>query len=126
MTTTFQERLSKVIEERGLKQKDLAEIAQTTEATISRYFNGERTPHIEVLVSISKSLNVSIDYLLGVSDVPYVNNGYSTEERILVSAYSKANERDTTIIWQLLEPYLNNREKGLYQQLCNMRKEEDA
>lgn len=116
MKTIFSERLSKILDDKGMKQNELADLAQTTEATVSRYLSGERAPHTDVLVAIAKNLNVSVDYLLGVTDVPYVNSALSTEESILVSAYNRVSDRDYSIIWQLLEPYLKPSERGLLRQ----------
>lgn len=110
--SVFPDRLQKALEDKGMKQNELADLSQTTEATISRYLRGDRAPHVDVLVEISKALNVSIDYLLGVTDIPYINSAYTTEERLLVAAFNKASERDSSIIWQLLDPYLTQSERG--------------
>lgn len=107
----FSQRLSRLLDSRNIKQNELAEAAKTTEATISRYLAGERAPHADILVEISKFLNVSTDYLLGVTDIPDASKEISPEERILLSAYNKADERDVSIIWNVLSVYLSPKEK---------------
>lgn len=113
----FTARFKQVVDESGLLHNQIAEAADTTEATISRYYNGtNKSPRINILVNIAKALNVSTDYLLGASDVPYVKNNFGAEEKILLSAFRKASERDVAVIWQLLDHYLTPNERGFLQQ----------
>lgn len=65
---SFKKRVKDIMQNKGLKQSDLAKMTGITEATISRYCNGRRTPNIKALVKIAKILNVSTDYLLGIKD----------------------------------------------------------
>lgn len=51
--------ISKMIDS-GLNQKELARLANMSEATISRYLKGTRTPSISAVINISKVLNMSI------------------------------------------------------------------
>ena len=48
---------------------DLSRHSGLTAATISRYICGQRLPNVARLVKLSKALDVSADYLLGLSDV---------------------------------------------------------
>lgn len=43
-----------------------------SEGAISRLESGERSPSIEVAVALANYFNVSTDYLLGISDYPWV------------------------------------------------------
>lgn len=67
----FIKRLSILLEETNTTQRELAEKVNVTEVTISRYLSGERKPRIEIIHKIAKYFNVSVDYLLGLTDVPY-------------------------------------------------------
>ena len=58
-------KISKLLENKGLTQRDLAKIVGVTEVTISRYINGIREPKGSILNDIAIALNVSSDYLLG-------------------------------------------------------------
>lgn len=62
-------RLKKVLAERGMMQKELAEKIGVNEMAISRYIHGGRIVSVPILVEICKALNVSADYLLGLSEV---------------------------------------------------------
>lgn len=60
-------RLSEILTERELRQKDLAEMAGTTEATISRFSRQSRY-EIETLVRISRALDLQIEDLFTIED----------------------------------------------------------
>lgn len=63
--SNFSKRLDYILLEQGISQRRLSEMSGITEQTISRYVNDERVPKATEIVKIAKSLNVSIDYLLG-------------------------------------------------------------
>lgn len=65
----FPERLKLLRDDKGFTQKDLAEALNITVSTISHYENGTREPGIEILIQMSKILGVSVDYLVGSTDV---------------------------------------------------------
>jgi len=50
----------------SLTQEELAEIIGVSRGSIARYESGEIEPKIGHLLSLSRVLNVSVDYLLGV------------------------------------------------------------
>lgn len=119
----FAKTLKETIESRNISQKWLADAADTKEATISRYVTGvNKSPNVDILINIAKALNVSTDFLLGLTDVPNFSSDVSKEERILLSAFRKASDRDIAVIWQLLDPYLSSKEKETLSHLENEQK----
>lgn len=64
----FGKRLKQIRIERGLQQEDVAEILNLHRATISRYENNQREPDINTLINIAKHFDISIDWLLGITD----------------------------------------------------------
>lgn len=112
--TDFGRILKQLLDERGVTQRWLADASGTKEATISRYITGvNKSSRMDILANIATALNVSTDYLLGLSDVQTPKYDATAEERILISAYRRASERDSAVIWQLLDPYLDPQEKEL-------------
>lgn len=65
---TFGERLSKLLNEKNMTQKELSDKAGVNVVSMSRYVHGTRTPRARVLMNMAKALDVSTDYLLGVED----------------------------------------------------------
>ncbi len=73
MVTTmesFQERLKNTRESRGMTQIQLCEASGVSQAQLSLYESGQRSPTSESLIKLARSLGISVDYLLGLVDVP--------------------------------------------------------
>lgn len=66
----FVRRLRELMFESKYTQKQIAQLCHTTEASLSRYMNGERIPKPEILANLATALHTTTDYLLGKSD-PY-------------------------------------------------------
>lgn len=100
----FAQHLKALLDKRGINQNTLAEQLQTTEATISRYVNGIRTPNIETAVEIARVLNVSMDELCGVQTPAQARQ--APDVGILVNCYEKASDADRQVLWSLLDRYM--------------------
>ena len=66
--TLFPVRLQKTRRERGFSRKELAAVLEITPRAYQYYEEGKREPSYDKLVLLAKYLNVSADYLLGISD----------------------------------------------------------
>ncbi|MDU4787688.1 MAG: helix-turn-helix transcriptional regulator [Clostridium sp.] len=76
--------------EKGLRQEDIAKLLNVSRQAYSYWETGERNPDVEVLIALADYYNVTIDYLVGRSQIktnyainkdlePYINhciNGY--------------------------------------------------
>ena len=65
---TFGERLNMVMYEQKITQAELDKRTGIGRANISRYVCNKQMPTVDSLISICKTLNVSADWLLGLSD----------------------------------------------------------
>lgn len=106
--SVFSDNLNKIMDERGISQKWLADAADTTEATISRYANGVHKPNIDIIVKIAKALSVSIDYLMGLTVIPNGEPNANAEELLIVRCYRRASDRDRRLIWSVMQEYLRS------------------
>ncbi len=77
----FSYRLIVLMEDFNMSQVDLAKKIGISNVTISRYLSGDRIPRLDVITKIASAFNVSIDYLLGISDKK--NNDHSQENHDL-------------------------------------------
>ena len=68
MVTAFGARLRDVRLERGLTQRELADLCQLPHSAVSQFETGARTPGFTRLVKLATALDVSIDYLAGRTD----------------------------------------------------------
>ena len=64
----FSQRLQQLRKDEKLRQSDLAEKLDTTQRRISHLESGKVEPDLETLIAIAKFFNVSLDYLVGLSD----------------------------------------------------------
>lgn len=67
------ERIRNLREDKDLTQQQIADHLFISQRTYSRYENGERAIPTEVLIELSKYHDVSVDYLLNLTDNPLRN-----------------------------------------------------
>ena len=58
------ERIKDLLEKKGMTQRELADKTDCTEAAISHYIKGDRTPRASVLTKIAIALDTTSDYLM--------------------------------------------------------------
>lgn len=66
--STFSARLQQVRQERGFSRKEIAEVLQVTPRAYQYYEEGKREPDYDKLILLARHLNISADYLLGLTD----------------------------------------------------------
>lgn len=64
----FSYRLTVLLDENNMTQTQLAKKIGTSNVTICRYLTCERIPRLDVVTKIASVFNVSLDYLLGLSE----------------------------------------------------------
>ena len=75
MKKQFGDQLKKLRLENQLTQEQLAQKLNTGKASISHYESNRRLPDLETIKFLAQLFNVSVDYLLGNSDIrnPYID-----------------------------------------------------
>ena len=71
---TFSERLADLRKSRNLTQKQVYEAVEMSMVGYQRYEYGTREPAFQKLIALADYFDVSIDYLVGRTDNPEVNN----------------------------------------------------
>lgn len=61
-------RIKQLRKEMNLTQLKFSKIVGCTAATLSAYENGSKSPSLEIIKNIAENCNVSIDWLIGLSD----------------------------------------------------------
>lgn len=118
------ERLIQLRENKQLKQIEVAKLLNIGTVTYNRYEKGEREPDHKMLNKIANFFNVSTDYLLGLTDIPYtvddyiakqkkagmqpVDNQYNADERKIIDMYRQLSEKDKGKIEGRLEEMLDD------------------
>lgn len=115
----FPTRLREMMDVRGMIQSQLAKAVGIQRQTISNYALGQSAPDCEILPKIAAALNVSSDYLIGLSDIKNPSLGVReicnytglSEDAVEVLHYISSrpvNENDdVTIINHLNLDFLN-------------------
>lgn len=72
MNTKFTERLKELRTEKDINQVELSAEIGVSKGIISLWESGLREPGMYSLIQLAKFFDVSIDYLVGISDYPFV------------------------------------------------------
>jgi transcriptional regulator with XRE-family HTH domain len=91
------------VDSRGKSINAMADDLGMTPPTLSRYLAGKRTPDLQYIVRVSQFFNVSIEWLLGLSDIDY--DILPADIKKMSSLYSVASEDDKRIINSILAKY---------------------
>ncbi len=97
---TISQRIFKTMEQKHLKQSDLANYIGVANSSVSDWKKKGSTPSADKIVKISEFLNVSVDYLLGRVDEPdkYLKITYPidpTEKGIKLSSSNSKPKNNT-------------------------------
>lgn len=88
MATLTGIKLATLLRERGMSQKELAEAASLTPASVSRYVNGEREPRALTVAALAEIFGVKPSDIIGTTDEQEMN----TAIRLLVRNAGKLTE----------------------------------
>lgn len=101
---TFARRLTELLKQQGITQKELAERVGITEASMSRYMHTNRIPKSEIIANIATALHTTSDYLLGTEDEGNVETDYPRIVRLIArNSATMTKEQKKAIINALLE-----------------------
>ena len=91
--------------DRGLTQKDFADILHVSKSAVSHYEQGISVPTIQVLITIADYFNVNVDYLLGrckdnikYSDINSIYSGSFTVGKLLTMLLSLSKKHRKVLI----------------------------
>lgn len=66
---TLGNRLKELREEKEISQQEFASIMNIGNSTLSQYESDKRTPNDDLKMKIAEFFNVSMDYLMGLTDI---------------------------------------------------------
>lgn len=106
MDKKFGQRLKSLRLERDLKQSELAKIIEVSPSTIGMYEQGRRYADLETLNKIADYFDVSVDYLIGRTDVKKFDDFPEEVKRLanlFVTFNGEKSERLEKLLRELLE-----------------------
>lgn len=66
---TFESRLQELMDEKNIDRYVLAERLELSYSAVSKYLSGSNKPGMEILIKLSNLFEVSVDYLIGKSNI---------------------------------------------------------
>jgi transcriptional regulator with XRE-family HTH domain len=98
MNSKFSQRLKELRKERGLTQDELSKLSGISFPTISRYEKGKRDePKLTILKTLANYFDVTIDYLVGDTDIKETN--FTSDE--IARIFNKLDDDDKRILMDL-------------------------
>lgn len=98
------DRIKKKMDELKINQSQLAKNAGITPAALSQILSKDRTPSSEVLVKLSRALQVSVDYLVGqAEDVNLDDLLQNNKVQVFFRDFSTLSETDKKTIEIMIE-----------------------
>lgn len=104
---TFGEKLSGILEDRNISQKDFAKKLNIAPSTLNGYIKDRRQPDFETLKNIAFVLNTSIDFLLGYNSDFDLN----ADELLFISKIRKMDEKQVEVIYELVNILIKQSDK---------------
>jgi transcriptional regulator with XRE-family HTH domain len=101
--TTFGKRLGEVRKDKKMSQDELAKKMDLQGAVIGRYERDEVKPSIEVAAKIAQVLGVSLDYLVGNTDLLLDTNILNR-----ISEIQKLSSEEQKTVFSLLDAFLRD------------------
>lgn len=98
---TFGKRLTEVRKDKKISQDELGKLVGVHGAVIGRYEREEVKPSIEVATQLAEALGISLDYLVGSTDVLLEKNVVAK-----ILDIQKLKENDKQHVFALLDAFL--------------------
>ena len=102
MTNDIGKFIQEIRKEKGLTQKELAEIVGVSDKTISKWENGNSSPDTSMLLSLSEALEVTVNELLSAERIPPENYSMKAEETIMTLMKENEAGKRTHLISQVI------------------------
>ena len=101
---SFGKRLTQARKKKSISQEELAKALNTKGPVIGRYERDEMKPSIEAATKMAQILGVSLDWLVGTTDVELDTNTLNRMQDI-----NKLNQKDKELVFEFLDSFISNR-----------------
>lgn len=101
---SFGNRLSQARKKKGLSQEELAAQLNTKGPVIGRYERDEMKPSIEAATKLAQLLEVSLDWLVGITD-----DELDTHSINRIQDINKLPKKDKELVFEFLDSFISNR-----------------
>ena len=99
------------ITDSDIKQKKLAQEFHVSEAALSNYLTGRSDMPVDILVKIARYFDLSMDYLVGLSDEPHPPMTLTRTEQELMKQFRLLNKDQRDLILHNIRFMLEQNQK---------------
>ena len=99
----FEERLLAIRKEKKMSQSELAKKVGIHANVLGRYERGEARPFVEMAAKLANALEVSLDYLVGNTELELDKNTLKRIEEV-----SKFSDKDKEHVYVLLDAFIRD------------------
>lgn len=97
-------------QEKGISQQQLADVILVTQQSVNKYENHDVEPDIKTLIKIAEFFNVSLDYLVGRTDIREMANktrmsDLADGEEKIIKEMRRLNYKQKKCIEMLIDSY---------------------
>ncbi|RCX08679.1 helix-turn-helix protein [Anaerobacterium chartisolvens] len=100
---SFGEILKQLRKENNVKQKDLAKHLNFTREAISNYETNRKEPEFDTIKRIAEFFNVSIDFLLGHTDIRTPVDKKEEDSALMLNKLIEDNQKEFSLIRKIKE-----------------------
>lgn len=102
--------LKKLRQQKGISQQVLADFIMVSQQSVNKYENHNVEPDINTLIKIADYFDVSVDYLIGRTDIKHcagilTHNDINTLESKMLSDFRGLNDIQKDCILKLINSY---------------------
>lgn len=105
-------RITRLRKNAGIKQKELARQMNVSVSTISHYESGTNVPNVSILIAMAEYFGVSVDYLLGQTELNLDWNTFRREIKLfdgtlvslesVVNAFIELSDQSQSEVYRLI------------------------
>ncbi len=101
--------------EKGISQQQLADVILVSQQSVNKYENHDVEPDIDILIKIADYFDVSLDYLVGRTDIKEMvtkpkMSDLSDKEAKFVQRFRCLKENQKDFVFQLMDSYKSDKE----------------
>ena len=98
-------RLKELRESSSLSQRELGDRVGLSKSSIGNYESGQRQPDMDTLNLLANYFHVTVDYLMGRSDIPTFD--ISSEEEQMIRFFRKVQKGKRRLLIELFESLIH-------------------
>jgi len=98
-----QNRFKQLREEHGLSQIELGNRLGVTQQSVFAWEHGKTTPQIQTAIQLSQLYDVSLDYLMGLSDTPKMEEPAVSDGELRNATYNRIRTLPEPVLARVLD-----------------------